>query len=68
MSKLSGPLTKVAISLPKKVLASLGITAAASAVEARIQKKIHGFFFFFYEYDIHNKKMNNVKKNKLHTT
>ena len=26
------------------------------------------FFFFFYEYDIHNKKMNNIKKNKLHTT
>ena len=21
----------------------------------------------FYEYDIHNKKMNNIKKNKLHT-
>ena len=24
--------------------------------------------FFFYEYDIHNKKMKNIKKNKLHTT
>ena len=23
--------------------------------------------FFFYEYDIHNKKMKNIKKNKLHT-
>ena len=24
--------------------------------------------FFFYEYNIHNKKMKNIKKNKLHTT
>ena len=23
--------------------------------------------FFFYEYDIHNKKMRNIKKNELHT-
>ena len=33
---------KVAIPLAKNVLAPLGITAAASAVEARIQKKIYG--------------------------
>ena len=32
----------VAISLVKKVLASLGITAVASAIDAGIQKKIHG--------------------------
>ena len=33
---------KVAILLAKNVLASLGITAAASAIDAGIQKKIHG--------------------------
>ena len=33
---------KVAISLAKHVLNSLGITAAASAIDAGIQKKIHG--------------------------
>ena len=33
---------KVAISLAKNVLAALGITAAASAIDAGIQKKIHG--------------------------
>ena len=43
LSKLAGPLMKVAIPLPKNVLASLGITAAASAIDAGIQKikKIH---------------------------
>ena len=33
---------KVAIPLAKNVLAPLGITAAASAINAGIQKKIHG--------------------------
>ena len=42
LSKLAGPLMKVAIPLAKNVLASLGITAAASAIDAKIQKKIHG--------------------------
>ena len=42
LSKLSGPLMKVAIPLAKNVLAPLGITAAASAIDAGIQKKIHG--------------------------
>ena len=36
LSKLAGPLIKVAASLAKKVLAPLGITAAASAIEAGI--------------------------------
>ena len=34
---------KVAIPLTKNVLAPLGITAAASAIDAGIQKKIRGF-------------------------
>ena len=42
LSKLAGPLMKVAVPLAKNVLASLGITAAASAIDAGIQKKIHG--------------------------
>ena len=33
---------KVAIALAKNVLAPLGITAAAWAIDAGIQKKIHG--------------------------
>ena len=33
---------KVALPFAKNVLASLGIAAAASALDARIQKKIHG--------------------------
>ena len=39
LSKLAGPLMKVAIPLAKNVLASLGITAAALAMDAGIQKK-----------------------------
>ena len=42
LSKLTGPLMKVSISLVKNALASLGITVAASAIDAGIQKKIHG--------------------------
>ena len=38
-SKLAGPLMKVAIPSAKNVLAPLGITAAASAIDAGIQKK-----------------------------
>ena len=41
LSKLAGPLMKVAIPLAKNVLAPLVITAAASAIDAGIQKK-HG--------------------------
>ena len=38
LSKLAGPLIKVAISLAKNFLAPFGITAAASAIDAGIQK------------------------------
>ena len=41
LSKLAGPLMKVAITLAKNVLAPLGIAAAASAIDAGIQNKIH---------------------------
>ena len=39
LSKLAGPLMKVAVPLVKNILASLGITVAASAVYAGIKKK-----------------------------
>ena len=39
LSKLAGPLMKVAVPLAKNVLAPLGITAAASAIDAGIQIK-----------------------------
>ena len=42
LSKLAGPLIKIAVPLAKNILAPLGITAAVSALDAGIQKKIHG--------------------------
>ena len=42
LSKLAGPLMKAAMSLPKNVLAPLGLTAAMSAIDGSMQKKIHG--------------------------
>ena len=42
LSKLAGPLIKVALPLAKNVLAPLGLTAAMSAIDGSIQKKIHG--------------------------
>ena len=42
LSKLAGPLMKVAVALAKNILGPLGIAAATSANDAEIQKKIHG--------------------------
>ena len=42
LSKLAGPLMKVALPLAKNVLAPLGLTAAMSSIDGSIQKKIHG--------------------------
>ena len=42
LNKLAGPLMKVAMPLAKNVLAPLGLTAAMSAINGSIQKKIHG--------------------------
>ena len=42
LSKLAGPLMKVAMPLTKNVLAPLGLTAAMSAIDGSIEKKIHG--------------------------
>ena len=42
LNKLAGPLMKVAMPLAKNALAPLGLTAAMSAIDGSIQKKIHG--------------------------
>ena len=39
LSKLAGPLMKVAMPLAKNVLAPLGLTAAMSAIDGRIKKR-----------------------------
>ena len=57
LSKLTGPLKKVAVSLAKNVLAPLEITSAASAIDAGIQKKIHGSGTTLV---ISNKEMNDI--------
>ena len=50
LSKLAGPLMKVAIPLVKYVLAPLGITAAASTTDAGIQKKKKKTWFWNENY------------------
>ena len=42
LSKLAGPLMKVALPLAKNVLAPLGLTAAMFTIDGSVQKKIHG--------------------------
>ena len=42
LSKLACPLMNVALPLAKNLLAPLGLTAAMSAIDGSIQKKIHG--------------------------
>ena len=42
LRKLPGPLMKVAIPVAKNILAPLGITAAASAIDAGTQREIRG--------------------------
>ena len=42
LSKIAGPLMKVAMPLAKNVLKPLGLTAAMSAIDGGIQKKMRG--------------------------
>ena len=39
LSKIAGPLMKIAVPIAKNILAPLGITTAASEIDAEIQKK-----------------------------
>ena len=49
LSKLKGSLIKVVVPLAKNILAPLGITAAAWAIDAGIQKN-NTWFWNEYEY------------------
>ena len=60
LSKIAGPLMKVAVPLAKSILAPLVLKAAASAIDARIQKKIHGSGTTTLL--ISNKEMNDIMK------
>ena len=42
LSKIVSPLMKVTVPWAKNILAPLGVTAAASAIDAGIEKKTHG--------------------------
>ena len=58
LSKIPGPLMKVAVPFAKNILAPLGTTAAASANDAGIQKNIHGSGTTTLK--ISNEKMNGI--------
>ena len=60
LSKLAGPLMKVAVNLAKNILPSLGITAAASTIDTEIQKKIYGSGITTLV--ISNEQMNDIMK------
>ena len=60
LSKIAGPLMKVAVPLAQYILAPLVLKAAASAIDARIQKKIHGSGTTTLL--ISNKEMNDIMK------
>ena len=58
LNEIASPLKKVAVPFPKIILAPLGIMAAASAIDAGIQKKIHGTIRLI----ISNEEMNGMMK------
>ena len=58
LNKIASPLKKVAVPFPKIILAPLEIMAAASAIDAGIQKKIHGTIRLI----ISNEEMNGMMK------
>ena len=60
LSKLAGPLMKVVVPLAKNILAPLAVTAAAPAIDAAIQEKIHGSGTATFI--ISNEKMNDIMK------
>ena len=60
LSELADPLIKVAVPLAKNSLDALGITAAASAIDAEIRSKIYGSATT--SLIISNEEMNGVSK------
>ena len=59
LSKLAGPLMKVAMPLAKNVLVPLGLMASMSAIDGSIQKKVRGEGVTLV---IESKDMNDVMK------
>ena len=59
LSKLAGPLMKVTVPFAKIILAPLGITLAASAIDGGIQKNP-----WFRDNDVNNFKQRNERYNK----
>ena len=59
LSKLAVPLMRVAVPLAKNILAPLGITDAASAIDAGIKKKT--WFWSFFLLHSANSSFNNFK-------
>ena len=59
LSKLAGPLMKVALPLAKNVLVLLGLTAAMSAIDGSIQKKMNdlGIKLVIEEQDMNDMKI-----------
>ena len=62
LSKLEGPLMKVAVPLAKNILAPFGITAAASAIDSGIHKKIYIHGSGTTTLIISNKEMHDIMK------
>ena len=60
LSKIVGPLMKVTVPWAKNILAPLGVTAAASAIDAGIEKKTHGSETITLT--ISNEEMNDIMK------
>ena len=62
LSKLEGPLMKAAVPLAKNILAPFGITAAASAIDSGIHKKIYIHGSGTTTLIISNKEMHDIMK------
>ena len=63
LSKIAGPLMKIAVSLAKIVLVPLGITAAASAIDSGFKKNT-----WFWKYNFSNFKWRNEWYNKNYSS
>ena len=66
LSKVAGPLMKVAMPFAENVLAPLGSTAAASAIDAGIKQKTKKTWFC--KYDFNNFKWRNKEYNKKYSS
>ena len=65
LSKIAGPLMKITVPLATNILVPLGITAAASAIDAGIQKRKKTWF---WKYDFNNFKWRSEWYNKNYSS